>query len=150
MFSISVQSQDFDVGQEYQALIAEDLQAGAVVFFVGRVRDLNLGESVTGLTLEHYPGMTEKALKNILEEARSRWSLQGARIVHRIGSLTLGEQIVFVAATSAHREQAFAAAEFMMDFLKSRAPFWKREERKQGEAVWLDAKGADAERAKRW
>ncbi len=149
MFSVAVQQQDFDVGQEYQALIQNDLQAGAAVFFVGRVRDLNLGESVTGLTLEHYPGMTEKALQDIIEEARERWQLQAARIVHRVGYLGLGEQIVFVAATSVHREQAFAAAEFMMDFLKTRAPFWKREERKVG-SLWLEAKTSDAERAKRW
>ena len=108
MFSVAVQQQDFDVGQEYQALIQNDLQAGAAVFFVGRVRDLNLGESVAGLTLEHYPGMTEKALQDIIKEARERWQLQAARIVHRVGYLGLGEQIVFVAATSVHREQAFA------------------------------------------
>ncbi len=149
-FSICVQQNDFDVGQEYSALIADDATAGAVVFFVGRVRDFNDGHSVAGLSLEHYPGMTEKILEQILEEARRRWQLVSARIVHRIGDLQLCDQIVFVGVTSAHREQAFQAAEFLMDFLKTRAPFWKKEMNQQGKIVWVEAKNKDGEAARSW
>lgn len=149
MFSVSVQQNDFDVGAEYQALLANDRQAGAVVFFVGRVRDMNLDQSVQALTLEHYPGMTEKSLEAIMNEARQRWQLVSARIVHRVGRLSLGDQIVYVGVTSSHREQAFAAAEFMMDFLKTRAPFWKKEEREHG-SEWLESKILDEARAARW
>lgn len=149
MFSIAVQEGDFDVGAEYQALIADDQQGGAVVFFVGRVRDMNLDHSVRALTLEHYPGMTEKSLEAIMSEARQRWQLVSARIVHRVGHLSLGDQIVYVGVTSSHREQAFAAAEFMMDFLKTRAPFWKKEERAEGEE-WLRENPKDQRAFERW
>lgn len=149
-FSVSVQSSDFDVGQEYSALIAEDTAAGAVVFFVGRVRDFNDGHSVTGLSLEHYPGMTEKVLEQILNEAKQRWQLVSARIVHRIGHLQLGDQIVFVGTSSAHREHAFQAAQFLMDVLKTRAPFWKKEIHQEGRAVWVEAKNKDSEAVGRW
>jgi molybdopterin synthase catalytic subunit len=149
-FSICVQQNDFDVGQEYSALIAGDATAGAVVFFVGRVRDFNDGQAVTGLSLEHYPGMTEKILEQILEEAKQRWQLVSVRIIHRIGDLQLGDQIVFVGVTSAHREHAFQAAEFLMDFLKTRAPFWKKEINQEGKTVWVEAKNKDDKAAGRW
>jgi len=149
-FSIAVQSEDFDVGQEYSGLIANDKSAGAVVFFVGRVRDFNDGKKITSLSLEHYPGMTEKILQQILDEAKSRWQLVSARIVHRVGDLQLGDQIVFVGTTSAHREHAFQAAEFLMDFLKTRAPFWKKELDLEGQTVWVEAKNKDDDAVKRW
>jgi molybdopterin synthase catalytic subunit len=148
-FSISVQTDDFDVGQEYSALIADDVAAGAMVFFVGRVRDFNNDAEVTGLSLEHYPGMTEKILEQLLEEAKQRWSLVSARVVHRVGDLLLGDQIVFVGVTSAHREHAFGAAEFLMDFLKTKAPFWKKETTRQGE-VWVEAQAKDEAATRRW
>lgn len=149
-FSVNVQNNDFDVGQEYSALIAEDTAAGAVVFFVGRVRDFNDGHSVTGLSLEHYPGMTEKVLEQILDDAKQRWQLVSARIVHRVGNLQLGDQIVFVGASSAHREHAFQAAQFLMDVLKTRAPFWKKEIQQEGRMVWVEGKNKDSEAAGRW
>ncbi len=149
-FSISVLRDDFDVGQEYSALIADDTAAGAAVFFVGRVRDFNDGQAVTGLSLEHYPGMTEKILEQILEEAKQRWQLVSARIIHRVGDLQLGDQIVFVGVTSAHREHAFQAAEFLMDFLKTRAPFWKKEINQEGKTVWVEAKDKDNHAVERW
>ncbi len=149
-FSIAVQIEDFDVGQEYSDLIANDTSAGAVVFFVGRVRDFNDGKNIAALSLEHYPGMTEKILQQILDEAKSRWQLVSARIVHRVGDLQLGDQIVFVGTTSAHREHAFQAAEFLMDFLKTRAPFWKKELNLEGKAGWVEAKNKDDEAVKRW
>lgn len=146
---ISVQSADFDVGAEYAALTANDVEAGAVVVFVGKVRELNLSRQVTGLLLEHYPGMTEKALEEILAEAKSRWQLTRCRIIHRIGALGLGDQIVLVGVASPHREQAFAAAEFLMDYLKTRAPFWKKERTQEGD-YWVDAQEKDEVSAQRW
>lgn len=149
-FSVAVQTEDFDVGKEYAQLIAEDTAAGAVVFFVGRVRDTNYTQRVTRMSLEHYPGMTENILQQILEEAKKRWELMAARIVHRVGELHAGEQIVFVGVSSSHREQAFQAAEFLMDFLKTRAPFWKKELGVDGEEYWVEAKNTDQQRAMRW
>lgn len=146
---ISVQVADFNVAEEYAALTAGDVDAGAVVLFVGRVRELNLSRKVIGLALEHYPGMTEKALEAILIEAKSRWQLTRCRIIHRIGELGLGDQIVLVGVTSPHREQAFAAAEFLMDYLKTRAPFWKKEITDEG-AVWVDAQEKDEAAVLRW
>jgi molybdopterin synthase catalytic subunit len=148
-FTISVQAQDFEVGYEYAELIAGDTTAGAVVFFVGRVRDMNHARKVSGMSLEHYPGMTENILQKMLGEAKKRWELTAARIVHRVGDLGVGDQIVFVGATSAHREHAFQAAEFLMDFLKTQAPFWKKEMTGQG-AVWVDENGKDIEAIKKW
>lgn len=149
-FSIAVQIQDFDVGREYAELIAGDIAAGAVVFFVGRVRDMNHTHEVKRMSLEHYPGMTENILQQILNEAQVRWKLIAARIVHRVGELQAGDQIVFVGVTSAHREHAFQAAEFLMDFLKTQAPFWKKESVISGDMNWVDAKESDEISARRW
>jgi molybdopterin synthase catalytic subunit len=146
---ISIQEHDFDVGAEYNALVANDTAAGAVVTFVGRVRDLNLGRDVLGLHLEHYPGMTEKSLQEIVAEAQSRWNILRYTIIHRIGNLHLGDNIVFVGVTSAHREDAFKAADFLMDYLKTRAPFWKKELTKAG-GVWIESQEKDERAAKRW
>lgn len=148
-FSIAVQTQDFDVGHEYADLIANDTSAGAVVFFIGRVRDMNHACDVKSMSLEHYPGMTENILQKILEEAKRRWGLIAARIVHRVGELQVGDQIVFVGVASVHREHAFQAAEFLMDFLKTRAPFWKKEITSQG-AIWVEENVKDAEAIQRW
>jgi len=146
---ISVQTAPFDVAHEYAQLTADDVDAGAAVFFVGRVRSHNDGRAVTGMTLEHYPGMTEKALEQILADARERWSLGRVRVIHRVGSLVLGEAIVFVGVTSAHRDASFEAAEFIMDYLKNRAPFWKREDTEDG-SVWVDARDKDLRALARW
>ena len=148
-FSIAVQTQDFNVGHEYDELIADDTAAGAVVFFVGRVRDMNHARDVKSMSLEHYPGMTENILQQILDEAKTRWELIAARIVHRVGELLVGDQIVFVGVTSAHREHAFQAAEFLMDFLKTRAPFWKKELTGQG-ALWIEENSKDVGASLRW
>ncbi|CCF10456.1 molybdopterin synthase catalytic subunit [Pantoea sp. PA1] len=138
----------FDMAQEYQWL-AGCPEDGAVVTFTGKVRNHNLGDDVAALTLEHYPGMTEKALQEIIDDARQRWPLQRVSVIHRIGELFPGDEIVFVGVTSAHRSSAFAAAEFIMDYLKTRAPFWKRETTEQGER-WVDARNSDHEAAQRW
>lgn len=146
---IAVQTAPFDVGTEYERLVGGDVDAGAAVFFVGRVRANNHGRQVTGLTLEHYPGMTENTLSGIVDDARQRWTLGRVNIIHRVGTLHLGEPIVWVGVTSTHREASFAAAEFIMDYLKNRAPFWKREETAGG-AIWVDAQEKDQEALKRW
>lgn len=148
-FSIAVLTQDFDVGCEYAELIKGDIAAGAVVFFVGRVRDMNHARNVKSMSLEHYPGMAEHILQQILDEAKTRWELIAARIVHRVGELQVGDQIVFVGVTSAHREHAFQAAEFLMDFLKTQAPFWKKEITNQG-AMWVEANVKDIDASRRW
>ena len=146
---ISIQVADFDVGEEYKALISQDTAAGAVVTFVGRVRDMNLSRNVLGLHLEHYPGMTEKSLQAIADEAKARWNILRCKIIHRVGDLQLGDNIVFVGVSSAHREDAFHAAEFLMDYLKTRAPFWKKELTEQG-SVWVESQEKDARAVKRW
>ncbi|MBS0054794.1 molybdopterin synthase catalytic subunit MoaE [Yersinia sp. Marseille-Q3913] len=138
----------FNVGDEYHWLSQCD-EDGAVVTFTGKVRNHNLGESVSALTLEHYPGMTEKALADIIAEARSRWTLQRVAVIHRVGPLFPGDEIVFVGVTSAHRGMAFDAAEFIMDYLKTRAPFWKREATAQGER-WVESRDSDHAAAGRW
>ena len=145
---ISVQHDDFSVADEY-AKLAEGNEAGAVVTFIGKVRDFNQGDVVTGLSLEHYPGMTEKALQEIIVEARSRWPLLQTRVIHRVGDLELGDQIVFVGVTSAHRGAAFEACEFIMDYLKTKAPFWKKEQTPV-ESRWVDARETDNSAADRW
>ncbi|CAH0525536.1 molybdopterin synthase catalytic subunit MoaE [Vibrio hippocampi] len=146
--SVSVQQQDFDLGFEYQQL-AQDNQAGAVVTFAGKVRDMNLGDNVTGLTLEHYPGMTEKSLNAICQQATERWPLNGVRVIHRVGALDVGDQIVLVAVSSAHRGAAFEACEYIMDYLKTQAPFWKKERVADSER-WIEARESDNQAAGRW
>ena len=145
---ILVQEADFELAVEYQRLAGQG-RIGALVSFVGRMRDINLGDAVVGLTLEHYPGMTEKSLAEIVDQARERWPLGRVTVIHRIGEMWPGEEIVFVGVTSAHRGSAFAAGEFMMDYLKTRAPFWKREATPEGER-WVDARDSDRQAAERW
>ncbi len=147
--SVSVQEADFDVGAEIAALTAGDARAGAVASFVGLVRDLNDGSGVSEMTLEHYPGMTEKALEAIVAEAGSRWDIYAVRVIHRVGRLLPCDRIVLVAVSSAHRGEAFAACEFIMDYLKTKAPFWKREVTPEG-ARWVDARDSDDSAAQRW
>jgi molybdopterin synthase catalytic subunit len=147
--SVSVQQEDFDIGAEISALTKGRHQVGALATFTGLVRDVNDGSGVHAMTLEHYPGMTENALQEIVAQARDRWDVDGVRVIHRFGRLMPGDQIVFVAVTSAHRGESFAACEFIMDFLKTRAPFWKREETPDG-ARWVDARDTDDSAAERW
>jgi molybdopterin synthase catalytic subunit len=147
--SVSVQEADFDVGAETAALTAGDARAGAVASFVGLVRDVNDGSGVSEMTLEHYPGMTEKALEAIVAEAKARWDIYAVRVIHRVGRLLPCDRIVFVAVSSAHRGEAFAACEFIMDYLKTKAPFWKREVTPDG-ARWVDARETDDSAAARW
>ena len=147
--SVSVQEADFDLGAETAAFSAEHSGIGAVASFVGFVRRGSGQEAIDAMALEHYPGMTEKALRVIEDEARQRWALLGVRIIHRVGRLLPGERIVMVAVASAHRGEAFAACEFIMDYLKTRAPFWKREEGAEG-ARWVDARDSDTTAAERW
>lgn len=147
--SVSVQEADFDVGVEIAALSSGSKDIGAVASFVGLVRDANGGSGVSAMTLEHYPGMTEQALEAIVAEAQQRWPLNAVRVIHRYGRLLPGDRIVFVAVAGAHRGEAFAACEFVMDYLKTRAPFWKREETPEG-ARWVDARETDDSAAARW
>jgi molybdopterin synthase catalytic subunit len=147
--SVAVQSADFDLSREYTALLAQDRGIGAIVAFVGTVRDLNLAQDVVALELEHYPGMTEKSLRKILDAATERWSLQGARIVHRIGKMYPGDQIVLVLTASAHRGDAYEANNFIMDYLKTEAPFWKKEWTPEGPR-WIEARDSDDKAAARW
>ncbi len=147
--AVRVQEADFDVGAELAALRAQDARVGALASFLGLVRDINDGARVAGMTLEHYPGMTEKALEAIVTEAKGRWDIYEALVIHRVGPLKPCEQIVLVAVTSAHRGEAFAACEFIMDYLKTRAPFWKKEETPDG-GRWVDARETDDSAAARW
>ncbi|MEX1034905.1 MAG: molybdenum cofactor biosynthesis protein MoaE [Sneathiella sp.] len=147
---IRVQRDIFDVGAEMTALTEGRTDIGAVVSFTGLVRDINDGSSVTGLSLEHYPGMTERELARIEEEAKSRWDLQASLIIHRYGDLALGEPIVLVITASPHRQDAFEAANFLMDWLKTKAPFWKNERDKDGNASWVEERQTDIDAAKRW
>lgn len=147
--SVRVQQEDFDLSAEVAALRAGQPGVGAVAAFVGLVRDMNEGCGVSEMALEHYPGMTEKALEAIVAEARARWDILGSRIIHRVGTLQPCDQIVLVAVSSAHRGEAFAACEFIMDYLKTRAPFWKREVTPAG-ARWVDARETDDSAAARW
>ena len=146
---VRVQSEDFDAGVEIARLRAGDAKVGAVAAFIGVARDINDGTAVATLSLEHYPGMTEKALDGIVTEARTRWRLIDALVIHRIGVLKPTDQIVLVAVTSEHRGDAFAACEFIMDYLKTRAPFWKKESTLEG-ARWVEARSDDADAAARW
>jgi molybdopterin synthase catalytic subunit len=147
--TVRVQTADFDIGAEIAALRAANRKIGAVASFIGTVRDLNEGDAVSSMVLEHYPGMTEKALQDIVAQAKARWDIADALIVHRIGELKPGDQIVLVVTTSAHRGDAFAACEFLMDYLKTQAPFWKKEHTAQG-ARWVNARESDAQAAQRW
>ena len=147
--AIRVQTAAFDPGVELNALHAANPGIGAVVSFVGYVRDFNEGKEVAGMLLEHYPGMTEKALEEIVAQARERWALLGVSVIHRFGRFVPTDRIVFVGVASAHRGEAFAACEFIMDYLKTRAPFWKREETPAG-ARWVDARDSDDSAAARW
>jgi molybdopterin synthase catalytic subunit len=147
--TVRVQEADFDLNAELTALRAGDPRIGALASFVGLVRDINDGAGVSEMTLEHYPGMTEKALDAVVAEAKERWDIYGALVIHRVGPLRPCDQIVLVAVTSAHRGDAFAACEFIMDYLKTRAPFWKRETTPEG-ARWVDARETDNSAAARW
>lgn len=146
---VRIQTDDFDLSTEIAALRAGRAGVGAVVSFVGTVRDINQGTGVSSLTLEHYPGMTDKSLEDIVAQATSRWQLDQVLVIHRVGPLQPLDQIVLVAVTSAHRGEAFEACEFVMDWLKTRAPFWKKEATPQGER-WVDARESDDAAAVRW
>lgn len=146
---IVVQTEAFDLGAEVDALRQGRTDIGAVASFVGLARDINDGSGVTAMTLEHYPGMTEKALVALVDEARGRWDLLDVALIHRVGRLLPGDPIVLVAVASRHRGEAFAACEFIMDALKTRAPFWKKEETPAGER-WVDARASDDAAAARW
>ena len=146
---IRIQEQDFDLTSEVKALRKDDPRVGAVVTFVGTVRDMNDGSQVKGMTLEHYPGMTEKSLEVIIKQARSRCDLYKTLVIHRVGPLLPEDQIVLVAVTSAHRGEAFAACEFIMDYLKTAAPFWKKEDTPEG-SKWVDARVTDDAAMARW
>ena len=146
---IKVQLQPFDVGAEYAALKGRRKDVGGFALFVGSVRDLSGGDDVSAMTLEHYPGMTEAALAEIEAEARARWPLQETLIIHRFGKLLPGDDIVLVITASVHREAAFQACEFLMDWLKTKAPFWKLEEGKAG-TRWVEAKASDDHATTRW
>lgn len=147
--TIRIQAEDFDVSTELKQLSANDKTVGALVSFVGLVRDINEGQSIQAMTLEHYPGMTEKALHEIVEAAQQRWPLQGVTIIHRIGDLLPSDQIVLVITASRHRHAAFESADFLMDFLKSKAPFWKKENTPEG-SRWVDARESDEIALARW
>jgi molybdopterin synthase catalytic subunit len=149
--TVSIQAADFDLGAEVAALRAGDVGVGAVASFIGTVRDRNGGGAgeVSAMELEHYPGMTERAIEAMIDEAARRFDVRAARVVHRVGPLLPGDQIVLVAVSSAHRGQAFQACEFLMDYLKTQAPFWKKETTAEG-ARWVDARVADDAALARW
>jgi len=146
---VRIQEQDFDLTTEIANLRSGDGSVGAVAIFIGTVRDLNDGTAVRQMTLEHYPGMTETALQSIIDQAKGRWDFNQALIIHRVGPLQPLDQIVLVAVTSAHRGEAFAACEFIMDYLKTQAPFWKKEDTPNG-ARWVDARVSDDKALSRW
>ena len=150
---ISIQTKDFSLADEVALLEKDNLTDGAVVTFTGRVRNNNNGNSVTSLTLEHYPGMTEKSLAKIINQAKEQWRIGRVKVIHRIGELHIGEHIVFEGVTSKHRQDAFAANEFIMDYLKVKAPFWKKEQITEAGKTsenWLDAKTSDTDKAELW
>ena len=146
---VSVQTEDFDLSAEVAALRAGDARVGAVCTFVGTVRDRNEGDAVASMELEHYPGMTEKSIEAIIDQAVERFGLFGVRVIHRVGLLQPMDQIVLVAVTSAHRGMAYQGCEYIMDYLKSLAPFWKKEQTPQG-ARWVDARVSDDAAMARW
>jgi molybdopterin synthase catalytic subunit len=147
--TVRVQTEDFDLSREIGMLRKGNAGVGAVASFVGIVRDLNDAANVSTLTLEHYPGMTEKALQAIVDDAKQRWDLYDVLIIHRVGELKPADQIVLVAVSSVHRGEAFAACQFVMDYLKTRAPFWKKERSPQGDR-WVEARASDDDAAARW
>ena len=149
MPTVRVQEADFDTGRELDAMTRSRKDVGALASFTGLVRDANDGSAVSSMTLEHYPGMTEKALADICAQAHSRWDLIDTLVIHRVGALKPGDRIVLVGVTSAHRGEAFAACEFIMDYLKTRAPFWKREDTPGG-ARWVEARTSDDNAAAKW
>lgn len=146
---ISVQSEDFDLNAELNCMRQKNPQIGAIVSFVGLVRDINQDMTIHSMELEHYPGMTEKSLYDIVQQAQQRWSLEDCTVIHRIGALAIRDQIVLVAVASRHRGEAFAACEFIMDFLKTQAPFWKKEVTANG-AHWVDARDSDEQATQKW
>ena len=148
--AVRVQAEPFDLAREVAALKAGRTDLGAIVTFTGTVRDTSGGKRLTAMTLEHYPGMTEAELARVEAEARARWPLSGCVIIHRFGRLVPGDDIVLVVTASAHREAAFAAAEFLMDYLKTSAPFWKQEELADGSVAWVEAKAGDEAALERW
>ena len=147
--TVRVQTEDFDISKEIASLRSGNPRIGAIASFIGVVRDLNDGDNVAEMTLEHYPGMTEKSVEDIITQARGRWQVMDALVIHRIGTLKPLDQIVLVAVSSAHRGDAFSACEFIMDYLKTRAPFWKKEQTGSG-ARWVDARATDDAAAERW
>lgn len=147
--SVSVQQADFDIGAEIDTLLAGRTDVGAVATFTGLVRDVNDGSGVHAMTLEHYPGMTEAALEDIVAQAKARWDILAVRVIHRVGTLQPADRIVLVIVAGSHRGEAFAACEFIMDYLKTRAPFWKREDTPEG-SRWVDARESDDSAAERW
>jgi molybdopterin synthase catalytic subunit len=148
---VTIQTQDFDLSAEVAQLRAGDAGVGAVASFIGTVRDRSQDTpDTTRMELEHYPGMTERAIEAMIDEAHRRFDIRGVRVIHRVGALHIGEQIVLVVASSAHRGQAFQACEFLMDYLKTQAPFWKKEHRPDGSAAWVDARVQDDEALRRW
>jgi len=149
MNAVRIQTGDFDLSTEIAALRAGDARVGAVVDFVGTVRDMNDGASVAEMELEHYPGMTEQAVERIIEQAKARWPLYAALVIHRVGPLKPMDQIVLVACSAAHRGEAFAACEFIIDYLKTQAPFWKKEQTPDG-ARWVDARSTDDLALEKW
>ena len=146
---VRVQHEDFDVGAEIAALRSSNPSIGAVASFIGIVRDSNEGAAVGSITLEHYPGMTEKSLGAICDQAKARWPLDDVLIVHRVGTLAPSDQIVLVVTTSSHRGDAFSACQFVMDYLKTEAPFWKKEATQEG-MRWVDARDNDAQAREKW
>lgn len=146
---VVVQTADFDLGAEIAALRANDAGIGAVASFIGTVRDRNDGLGVSSMELEHYPGMTERAIESMIDEAMRRFDIRGAHVIHRVGLLQPPDQIMMVAVTSAHRGQAFQACEFLMDYLKTQAPFWKKEQTPEG-SRWVDARSSDDAAIARW
>lgn len=148
--SVSLQEGDFDIAKEMNALTQGNKSIGAVVTFTGLVRDMVQDSRILDMTLEHYPAMAQAELERIESEANRRWTLDGTRIIHRYGTLSPGDQIVLVIAASSHRQAAFEAAEFIMDFLKTRAPFWKKERTEQGDNGWVEAKDKDDAALERW
>ncbi|MDN3919954.1 molybdenum cofactor biosynthesis protein MoaE [Roseateles violae] len=147
---VSIQTDDFDLGAESLALRRDDGGIGAVVGFVGTVREISQGQALSGMELEHYPGMTEAAIEAMIDAAFERFDIRAARVIHRVGYLQARDQIVLVLVASAHRGQAFQACEFLMDYLKTQAPFWKKEQLSDGAAQWVDARSADDAALARW